>query len=89
MDNGKTLNETGKKVFETLKKQSEQLNENKETQTSVSASVYLFDSKLTDEKFQGLQPDGILQENFNKMLGKFRSEKIKLDMEIFEQKKDN
>ncbi|MBD8523716.1 hypothetical protein IAI09_23140 (plasmid) [Lysinibacillus fusiformis] len=51
--------------------------------------MYLSDSKLTDEEFQALQPDGTLQENFKKALGKFRSEKIKLEMEIVEHKKDN
>lgn len=87
MDNAKMLNETGEKVFEELKKQTEQLSENKNTKTSVSASMYLADIKLTDEEFQALQPDGTLQENFKKALGKFRSEKIKLDMEIIEHKK--
>ncbi|WP_193833900.1 hypothetical protein [Lysinibacillus fusiformis] len=65
------------------------MSENKKTQINVSRSMYLSDSKLTDEEFQALQPDGTLQENFKKALGKFRSEKIKLEMEIVEHKKDN
>ena len=83
MNNDKMLNETGKKVLEELKKHKEELDKNKKTQTYISARK-LFESALTD-----VQQDETLNKNFQKTLGKLRSENIKFDMEIIEHRKDH
>lgn len=84
MNNDKMLGGIGKKVFEELEKQKEDLDKSKHI-----TARRLFDSELMDERSHLLQQDETLQENFKKTLGKLRSEKIKLDMEIIEHKKDN
>lgn len=88
MNNDEILNETGKKVFEEQKKQTEELDKNKKTQSYVSTRK-LFDSVLTDEESHVLHQDRTLQGNFKKMLGKLRSENIKFGIEIIERKKDD
>lgn len=86
MNNDKLLNETGKKVFEELKKHSEEMDKIKKTQTYESPT-YLLDSELAEEQFQ--QQDGTLQENLKKVLEKFRSENIQLGMEFIEHEKND
>ncbi|MEK5209791.1 hypothetical protein [Psychrobacillus sp. FSL H8-0510] len=81
MNNDKILNETGKKVFEELKKHSKGLDKNKNTQSYASA--------LTDEESHVLHQNETLQRNFNKVLGQLRSENIKFDIEVIERKKDD